>query len=46
MIKWNKSTVVNVWSATVSWFDVRFTSKNLSLKIIQVTTKHDPFDAM
>ena len=40
MIKYNKSTVVSVRSATVSWFCVRPTSKRWFLKIIQVTMKH------
>ena len=46
MIKLNQSTVVGVWSAMVSRFGVRPTSKRWFLKIGQVTMKHDPFDAM
>ena len=46
MIRWNKSTVVSMRSAIVSWFCVRPTSKRWFLKIIQVTVKHDPFGAM
>ena len=30
----------------VSWFRVKPTSKRWFLKIVEVTTKHDPFDAM
>jgi hypothetical protein len=43
--KYNKSTVVSVQSAIVSQFNVRPTSKRWFLKIVQVTMKHDPFDA-
>ena len=46
MIEWNKSTVVSVWSATVSQFCGRLTSKRWFLNIVQVTMNHDPFDAM
>ena len=46
MIKQSKSIVVNIWSAMVSQFCVRPTSKRWFLKIIQVTVKHDLFDAM
>jgi hypothetical protein len=46
MIKENKSTVVNIQSAMVSQFCVRPASKRWFSKIIQVTMKHDPFDAM
>ena len=45
MIKYNKSTVVRFWSAVVSQFLARPTSMRWFLKIIQVTMKHDPFDA-
>jgi hypothetical protein len=45
MIKWNKPTVVTVWSPMVSRFCVRPTSKRWFLKIVQVAMKHDPFDA-
>ena len=38
--------LVNVRSAMISRFCVRPTSKRWHLKIIQVTMKHDPFDAM
>ena len=39
--------LASVWSAMVSqWFFVRPTFKRWFLKIIQVTMKHDPFDAM
>jgi hypothetical protein len=38
--------VVSFLSATVSWFCVRPTYKRWFLKIIQVTMKHDPIDAM
>jgi hypothetical protein len=38
--------VVSVRSAMVSWFCVRPTSKRRFLKIVQVTMKHDPLDAM
>ena len=38
--------VVSVWSATVSEFCVRPTSKRWFLKIIQLIMKHDPLDAM
>ena len=33
-------------SAMLSWFCVKLTSKRWFLEIVQVTTKHDPFDAM
>jgi hypothetical protein len=47
MINMNKSTVVSVQSAMVSqWFCVWPTSKRWFLKTVQVTMKHDPFDAM
>jgi hypothetical protein len=42
----NKSTITSVRSAMVSRFYVRPTSKRWFLKIIQVTMKHDLFDAM
>ena len=45
-IKWNKPTVMSVRSAMVSWFCVVPISKSLFSKIIQVTIKRDPFDAM
>ena len=45
MIKQNKSTVVSVQSAMVSRFGVRSTYKRRFLKLVQVTMKHDPFDA-
>ena len=38
--------VVSVWSAMTSQFYVRPTSKKWFLSIVQVTMKHDPFDAM
>ena len=38
--------VVRFWIAIVSQFCVRPTSKRWFLKIIQVTMKHDSFDAM
>jgi hypothetical protein len=38
--------VVSVWSAMVSRFCVRPTFKRWFWKTIQVTVKHDPFDAM
>ena len=37
---------MSVWSAMVSWFGVRPTSKKWFLKIVQVTVERDPFDAM
>jgi hypothetical protein len=46
MIKWNKSMVVSVWSAMVSWFSVGLTSTRWVLKIVQVTIEHDSVDAM
>jgi hypothetical protein len=46
MIKENKSTVVRFWSAMVSQFYVKPTSKRWFLKMVQVLMKHDPFDAM
>ena len=46
MIKYNRLTVVRFWSAMISWFCVRSTSKKWILKIFQVTMKHDPFDVM
>ena len=46
MIKLNVLTIVSVQSAMVSWFCVRSTSKRWFLKIVQVTMKLDPFDAM
>ena len=46
MIELNKLMVVSIHSAMVSWFYVRPTSKRWFLKIVQVTMKHDPFDAM
>ena len=46
MMKYNKSTVVRFHSGMVFRFCVRPTSKRWFLKIIQVTMKHDPFDAM
>ena len=46
MIRLNKSTVVSIRSATVSHFCGRPTSKRWFLKIVQVTMKHDPFDAI
>ena len=39
-------TVVSVWNAMVSWFCVRPSSKRWFLKLVQVTMKHDPFDAI
>jgi hypothetical protein len=41
-----KPTVVSIRGAMVSWFCGRPTSKRWFLKIVQVTMKHDPFDAM
>jgi hypothetical protein len=38
--------VVSIRSAMVSRFCVKPTSKRWFLKIVQVTMKHDPFDAM
>ena len=38
--------VVNIRSAMVSRFCVKPTSKKWFLKIVQVTLKHCPFDAM
>ena len=38
--------VVNVWSAIVSRFCVRPTSKRWYLKMLQVIMKHDPLEAM
>ena len=46
MINENKSTIVSVRSAMVSWFIVRPIYKRWFLKIVQVTLKHGPFDAM
>jgi hypothetical protein len=46
MINEIKPTVVSVHSAMVSQFFVRLASKRWFLKIIQVTMKHDPSDAM
>ena len=46
MMKINKPMVVGVWSAMVFRFFVRATSKRRVLKIVQVTMKHDPLDAM
>ena len=37
---------MNIWSAMVSRFCVRPISKRWFLIIVQVTLKHDPFDAM
>jgi hypothetical protein len=38
--------VVSIRNAMVAWFCVRPTSKRWFLEIVQVTMKHDPFDAM
>ena len=46
MIIQNKSTIMSVRSAMISWFCVRPTSKRWFLKMNQVTMKHYPFDAM
>ena len=46
MVKWNKTTVVNIRSATISQFCVWPTSKKWVLKIVHVTMKHGPFNAM
>ena len=46
MLEQNKSTVVSIRSAMVSRFGGRPTSKRGFWKIMQVTMKHDPFDAM
>ena len=43
---WKKSTIVRFRSVMVSRFYVRPTSKKWFWKIIWVTMKHDPFDAM
>ena len=43
---WKKSTIVRFRSVMVSRFYVRPTSKKWFWKIIRVTMKHDPFDAM
>ena len=45
-LKHSKSIVVRFRSAMVFWFCVKSTSKRWFLKIVQVTVKHDPFDAM
>jgi hypothetical protein len=37
--------VVSVWSVMVTRFYVKLISKRWFLNIIQVTMKHDPFDA-
>ena len=37
---------VSVWRAMVSEFCVRPTSKRWFLRIVQMTMKHHPFDAM
>ena len=42
----NKSNGVRFRSAMVSQFCVRPTSKRQRLKIVQMTMKHDPLDAM
>ena len=41
-----KSMIVSVHIAMVSRFCVRPTYKRWFSKIVQVTMKHDPFDAM
>ena len=41
-----KSTIVSIQIAMVSSFCIRPTYKRWFLKLIQVTMKHDPFDAM
>ena len=46
MINYNKLAVVSIHSAVVSRVCVRPTSKKWVLKIVQVTMKHDPFDAI
>ena len=46
MIKWNKPTVMSVQNAMAIRFCARSTSKKQTLKILQVTVEHDPFDAM
>ena len=38
--------VVSVWSVMVFRFYVRLTSKKWFLKVVRVTVKRDPFDAM
>jgi hypothetical protein len=38
--------VVSVRSAMVFWFGVKPTSERWFLKVLQVTMKHDPVDAM
>jgi hypothetical protein len=46
MIKFNKPTIVSIWSAMVSRLCVRLTSKMYFLKIVQVTMKYDPSNAI
>jgi hypothetical protein len=41
-----KKMVVSVWSDMVSWFCVRFAFKRWFLKIIKMTMKNGPFDAI
>jgi hypothetical protein len=45
MITYNKATVVRFQSAMVSNFALGLPPKDGCLKIVQVTMKHDPFDA-
>ena len=45
MIKYKKSMVVRFRNAIVTQFCVRPPSERWFLKIIQMTVKHDPFDA-
>ena len=46
MIKQNKSMVLSIWSAIVSRFCVKPTSKRWFFNIVQMPMKHDLFDAM
>ena len=46
MIQTKVLTVVNMQNAMVSWFCVKPTSKRWFVKIVQVTMKHNPYDAM
>jgi hypothetical protein len=46
MIKENTSTVVSVRSVVIVRFCVRPTSERWLLKIVCVTVKRDPFDAL
>ena len=46
MIIYNKSMIVNIWSAMVPWFCVRPTSTRWFWKLNQVTMKNNPLKAM